>query len=64
MDEGGCRCWRLVGGSVKKNFKMIETGSNNFGIMIENKISLDTKIQYLEDKKDKLTSFKAVKGVY
>ena len=44
----------------KKIFRMINTGSNNFGIVIENKGQKGEEILYTKGKEDKLDIFKAI----
>ena len=48
----------------KKNFRMINTGSNHFGIVIENEGKKGEEILFTKGKKKELDSLNAVKRVH
>ena len=48
----------------KKSFRMINTGSNHFGIVIENEGQKGEEILYAKGKEEELDTFKAIKKVH
>ena len=48
----------------RKDFKMVDTGSNHFGVMIEKEDKNVEEIMYAEGKEEDLDTFKAIRKVH
>ena len=48
----------------EKNFRMVSTGSNHFGILIENEGQEVKEIMYAEGREEELDTFKGIKKVH
>ena len=60
----GNRVLKTIIDGERKDFRMVDTGSNHFGVIIEKEDGNVEKIMYAEGKKEELDTFKAIRKVH